>query len=176
MNAQKKGTASGKLRRYQRTSCDIPAEFHWGTIYHSARIKVLSIGGCFLATDVKIPLEEKVHLSFRLKPEDAPVTCECKVVWITRRGIKVRGEKACQGFALEFEKIYPEDRSRIDELVRGNIRTIKAIEHELDKKNPDKKMIKELFQTLRPGESTHLSHIKKTCREEKRFYRLQNHI
>lgn len=160
-------------RRYQRTSCDIPAEFHWGTIYHSAKIKVLGIGGCFLATDVKIPLEEKVHLSFYLDPEAPPIKCTCNVRWMTRKGIKIRGDKPHHGFALEFEKIYPEDRCRIDELVRKNNRIVKTIEHELKKKNPDKNMIKEIFMELRPGESTHLSHIKKACREEKRFYRLQ---
>ncbi len=164
---------SEKERRYQRSSCDIPAEFHWGTIYHSAKIKILGIGGCFLATDVKIPLDEKVHLSFRLDPDSPPIHCVCNVVWMTRKGIKVRGNKSHQGFALEFERIFPEDRSRIDELVRKNNRIVKTIEHELEKKKPDKQMIKELFTKLRPGESTHLSHIRKACREEKRFYRLQ---
>lgn len=167
-----KGKRSAE-RRYQRASCDFPAEFTWGTITHQAEVRVISIGGCFLSTPVLVPVEEELDSEFRLSPNDAPIHCRGKVVWLSKRGIRTRGDRMARGFALEFMRIYPEDRARIDEYVRVQNRLFKAIEHELEKKHPDKAMVKELFAKARPEESTHLNHIKKVCRQELRYFRLR---
>lgn len=161
-----------KERRYQRATCDFPAEFTWGTISHQARVVVISIGGTFLDSEVKIPLEQELTLTFTINPAEPPISCQGKVVWLADKGILVWGKTLHRGFAVEFMKMFPEDRARIDEYVRERIRIFRAIDHELCKQRPDKVLVKELFQQVRPGESTHLGHIKKACCEEKRHYRL----
>ena len=160
-------------RRYQRASCALPAEFDWGTISNQALVRVIGIGGAFISTNALVPLDERLDLNFRLAEKTRPIQCRCRVAWLTGRGIEIRGEKHIKGFAVEFTRIYPEDRQLIDEYVRDKIRVYKAISHELKKKRPDKALVKELFGQVRPGESTHLNHIKKACREEAKFYRLR---
>ena len=94
------------------------------------------------------------------------------MAWITERGIRLRG-KRCRGFALEFKRIYPEQRARVDEFVKRKNRAFKSIDHELKKVRPDKDLIKELFKSIYPSESTHLNHIKAVCRDELRYFRLR---
>ena len=170
----KKGAQKTSLeRRYQRASCDFPADFVWGTINHNARIKVLSIGGCFLAGDVIVPPQEEVELSFNMGPGSKRVKCRGKVVWISEKGVPVSGDEKYKGFAVEFKRMYPEDRAIIDDYVKKQNRIFKTINHELNKSKPDKALIKELFARVYPEDSTHLNHIKKVVREELRYFRLR---
>jgi len=160
-------------RKYQRASCDFPGEMLWGTITHPARVEVISIGGCFLYTEALVPEGEEVDLIFTVEDDDMPIKCTGAVVWVTKEGIKVRENEKLPGFALEFKKIYPEYRARIDEYVKKQNRIFKTIDHELSKSKPDKSLVKELFSKARPNDSTHLNHIKKVCRQELRHFRLR---
>jgi len=160
-------------RRYQRASCAFPAEFTWGSITHHGEILVISLGGCFLGAEAIVPPEEELDVAFRPDPEADPARCRARVVWTAARGVKIRCNRRARGFALEFLRIYPEDRARIDEYVKRQTRLFRSIEHELKKRAPDTALIKELFQRACPGESTHLSHVRKVCREEIRHFRLR---
>ncbi|HUT54058.1 MAG TPA: PilZ domain-containing protein [bacterium] len=160
-------------RRYQRASCDFPSEFTWGTVTHRGAAKVISLGGCYLATEVIVPCFEEVELTFAMDPQAPPLRCHGKVVWLSEQGIKVRTGRRERGFALEFKRIYPEDRARVDEYVKRQTRLFRAIEHEFKKARPDKDLIKDVFGLACPGESTHLGHIHKRCREETRYFRLR---
>ena len=171
LNAAKKKAALE--RRYQRVTCDFPAEFSWGTISHPGRVRVLGIGGCFLETQVMVPAGEEIELRFQLDPALPPVTGQGKIAWISERGISITGAGLHRGFALEFQRIFPEDRAAIDEFVRKKTRVFRAVCHELGKHKPDPGLIKELFASICPDESTHLSHIKRVCREELRYFRLR---
>jgi hypothetical protein len=159
-------------RRYQRASSQFPAEFAWGTVVHSARVSVVSLGGCFLSSEVIVPPDEEVELNFTIAGV-APVRCHGKVVWISERGIKVRDQLKQRGFALEFKQIYPEDRAKIDDYIKRQTRLFRHVEHELAKTHPDKDLVKELFARACPGESTNLNHVRKMCREEVRYFRLR---
>jgi len=167
-----RGRGQVKERRYQRATCSLPAEFGWGTITHPAALKILGLGGAFLATSVMVPVDEEVQLSFEFESGSEPVHCRARVAWLAERGIQVRGRERERGFAVEFLRILPEDRGRIDDYIRKRLRLFKAIEHELNKSRPDKALVKDLFLRLWPGESTHLNHIKKACRDERRQFRL----
>jgi hypothetical protein len=160
-------------RRYQRVTCDFPAEFSWGTISHSGRARVLGIGGCFLETQVMVPVGEEIELRFQLDPALPLLTGRGKVAWISERGVPIAGPGLHRGFALEFQRIFPEDRAVIDEFVRRKTRVFRAVCHEFGKHKPDTGLIKELFASVCPDESTHLSHIKRVCREELRYFRLR---
>mgnify|MGYP000026492172 CR=1 FL=1 len=169
MNTAAKGAVE---RRHQRASCDAPAEFSWGTITHPATVMVVSMGGCFLRTGVFVPLGEELELTFCLESGPDPIRCRAKVVWLAGRGIRIRGQ-TCRGFALEFMRIFPEDRSRIDEYVRRQTRVFRHLERELAKAHPDRELIKDLYSKVRPGDSLHLGHIRKICAEEIRYFRLR---
>lgn len=160
-------------RRYQRASCNFPAEFVWGTVSHRAVAKIISIGGCYLASEVLVPNGEELELLLRIDLNSDPIRCLSRVAWVSENGIVTRGGRRYRGFALEFERIYPEERARIDEFVKKRTRVFRTIEHEMDKAHPDKGLIKELFATVCPGESTHMNHIRKACREELRHFRLR---
>lgn len=160
-------------RKFQRASCDCPARFDWGTISNQARIMIISIGGCFLSTETLVPEGEEVELEFKFGDDAKTIECHCRVAWVAKKGIKTRQVGRQHGFALEFLRIYPEDRGLIDEYVTKQNRLFKSIEHELKKKKPDKEQVKDWFASVRPGESTHLNHIKKVCREELLYFRLR---
>jgi len=160
-------------RRYQRASCDFPAEFAWGAVTHPARVMVIGIGGCFLFTHALAPPGEEVDLSFEMDSEEEKISCRGVVAWVADEGIDARGLKKLDGFAVEFLRIFPEDRERIDEYVRTQVRLFKAMDHELKKKEPDRALVKELFARARPFESTHLNHIRKTVKDEMRYFRLR---
>ena len=130
------------------------------------------MGGCFLCTGVIIPIGQQLDLTFCLESGPVPIRCRAKVVWHDGRGIKVRGE-TCRGFALEFMRIYPEDRSRIDEYVRRQTRIFRAIDRELSKTYPDRELVNDLYSRVRPGDSLHLKHIRRICSEELRYFRLR---
>jgi Tfp pilus assembly protein PilZ len=160
-------------RRYQRASCAFPAEFTWGTVTHRAETKVVSLGGCYLATEVIVPCGEEVELVLTMDPEAPLLHCHGRVVWLSERGIKVRNGKRERGFAVEFKRIYPEDRARVDEYVKRQTRLFRAIEHEFNKAHPDKGLVKDLFSLACPGESSNIGHVRKRCREEARYFRLR---
>ena len=160
-------------RRYQRATCDFPAEFSWGTITHPARVKVISIGGCFLETAVMVPPHAEMDVQLWMDAGSRPLHCLAKVVWVAERGIKIKGPKLHPGFALEFQKMYPEDRALLDEYVRRQLRIFRAIGHELEKAHLDRALIKDLFQRVCPHDSTNLAHVRKVCAEELRFFRLR---
>ena len=165
--------AKGDLeRRHQRASCDAPAEFSWGTIPHSASVVVVGMSGCFLKTSVIVPVGQELDLTFCLETGPNPIRCRARVVWHDGRGIKVRGQ-TCHGFALEFKRIFPEDRGRIDEYVRRQVRVFRAIARELAKADPDRELAKDLFGRVRPGDSLHLGHIRRSCADELRYFRLR---
>jgi len=160
-------------RRYQRASCDFEAEFGWGTLNYAARIGMVGIGGCFVVSDALVPVDEEVDLALTIDPELAPLQTRAKVVWLSSGRPPFPGKIFGKGFAVEFERIFPEDRARIDEYVRKRIRVYKAIDHEMKKAKPDKELIKELFAGVRPDDSTHLNHIKKVCGNELKLFRLR---
>jgi Tfp pilus assembly protein PilZ len=160
-------------RRYQRASCEFAAEFTWGTVSHQAAAKVISMGGCYLATEVIVPCGEEVELVLTLDLAAPLLHCRGRVVWLSQRGIKVRNGRRERGFAVEFKRIYPEDRARVDEYVKRQTRLFRAIEHEFKKAHPDKGLVKDLFSLACPGESPHLGHVRKRCREEGRYFRLR---
>lgn len=170
--SRKKKPPHALERRYQRAACEFPAEFSWGTVTHRALVKTIGMGGCFLATEAIIPEGEELDMAIKTDPASEPLQCRGKVAWITERGIRLRG-KRCRGFALEFKRIYPEQRARIDEFVKRKNRAFKSIDHELNKARPDKELIKELFKSIYPSESTHLNHIRAVCRDELRYFRLR---
>lgn len=160
-------------RRFQRASCEYPARFTWGTITNQARVMIISIGGCFISTETLVPAGEEIDLEFKFGDDAKTVDCHCRVAWVAKKGIKTRQGGRQHGFALNFLRIFPEDRALIDEYVKKQNRLFKCIEHELKKKRPDKEQIKDWFGQSRPGESTHLNHIKKVCREELLYFRLR---
>jgi hypothetical protein len=165
---------AGAERRYQRASCEFPAQMSWGTISHRCTVMVISIGGCYVASNVLVPRGEDVEASILMAEGERPVVCIGTVVWVSKRGMKVRwDQQRSSGFAMEFKRIYPEDRARIDDYVRKQNRLYKTIDHELKKAKPDRELVKELFKRVRPGESTHTNHIRKVCREELRHFRLR---
>jgi len=163
---------SSSERRYQRASCAFSAEFTWGTVTHPAQVMIIGLGGCFLATPAVVPAGEEVDVAITVEPEERPLHCRGKVAWLAERGLPIWGTRY-PGFALEFLRIFPEDRGRIDEYVRKQTRIFRAIEHELKKRKPDLKLVKDLFRQVRPEESAHLSHIRRVCREELKHFRLR---
>ena len=171
----KKKSKTGETleRRFQRASSDFPAEYTWGTVTHRAKVSVVSLGGCFLSSEVIVPRGEEMDLSFTLGPDLPAVRCRGKVVWIAERGIKIRDRNRQRGFALEFKRIYPEDRAKVDDYIKRQYRLFRALAHELTKARPDKALINDLFQKACPGESSHLAHIRKLCGEEVRYFRLR---
>ncbi len=162
-------------RRFQRASCCFPGTFNWGTVSHPATIMIIGLGGGFVSSEVQVPEGCDVSLSFEMDPEREPVRARGKVAWLTRKGIRIRDMPRRQGFAVEFTRIFPEHKARIDEYVKNQNRLFKAIDHEMKKKKPDKKLIKKLFSQARPGESTHLNHIKKVTKDELRHFRLRKY-
>lgn len=161
-------------RRYQRASASFPAEFVWGTITQPAVALMIGLGGCFLETEVIVPPGEELDLHLRLEPSGGKIKCRGKVAWIAyRKGYPTRAGKKSRGFALEFMRIFPEDRARIEEYVVKRNRLFRAMDHELKKQKPDQRLIKELFSAACPGESTHLAHVRKVCRYEVQHFRLR---
>lgn len=165
-----KGTASE--RRHQRASCDCPAEFSWGTITHPATVVIVGMGGCYLRTSAVVPNGEIIDLTFCLEGAPEPIRCQSKVVWLSERGVRVRGQ-ASRGFALEFQRIFPEDRARIDEYVKRTNRVFRAIEREFEKNTPDRELIKDLYAKVRPGDSLNMRHIRHVTDEELKYFRLR---
>lgn len=159
-------------RKHQRASCDCPAEFTWGTINHPATVVIVGMGGCFVHAEVMVPKGEELELRFCMEPSPEPIRCRAKVVWIAARGIRVRGQ-TCRGFAVEFLRIYPEDRSRVDEYVKRQTRVFRAIGRELEKPAPDIELVKDLFSRVRPGDSLHMNHIRGVSMDELRYFRLR---
>ena len=160
-------------RRYQRASCLFPAEFTWGTVTHRGRIMSVGLGGCFIESKVLVPLHEELDLLFYMEGAINPIKCRSKVAMILKTGAKALGKKKPKGFGLEFLKIFPEDRQKLDEYVKQQIRIFKTIDHEINKVKRDTALIKELFSGVRPGESTHLNHIKKVTLENLKLFRLR---
>ncbi len=160
-------------RKYQRATSDFPAKFTWGAARNVGVAAVLSMGGCFIASDAIIPQGEELDVEIDMSPEFTPLHCRAAVVWTEKRGVKIRGGERSRGFAIEFLRIFPEDREKIEEYVRSQTRVFKAIDHELKKKRPDLAIVKELFAAERPGESTHLNHIRKVVSEELKYFKLR---
>jgi PilZ domain len=167
-------TKSGKKeRRYQRASCMFPAEFTWGTVNHKGRILSVGLGGCFIESKVLVPLHEELNLVFYMEGTINPIKCRSKVAMVAKTGARALGRKIPKGFGLEFLKIFPEDRFKLEEYVKIQVRIFKTIDHELSKVKRDIPLIKELFLRVRPDESTHLNHIKKVTRENLKLFRLR---
>jgi hypothetical protein len=162
----------GVERKHQRASCDCPAEFTWGTINHPATVVIVGMGGCFVHAEVMVPKGEELELRFCMEPSPEPIRCRAQVVWIAARGIRVRGQ-TCRGFAVEFLRIYPEDRSRVDEYVKRQTRVFRAIGRELEKPAPNTELVKDLFSRVRPGDSLHMNHIRGVSMDELRYFRLR---
>jgi Tfp pilus assembly protein PilZ len=160
-------------RRYQRATCDFSANFQWHGRCHEARARVISIGGCFLETTVMPEVGAELDFTLQLDPDHEAIHSRAKVAWVAPAGIRIKGPHLHPGFALEFHRIFPEDRARVDDYVRRQTRLFRAIGHELDKAKPDLALVKDLFHQVCPRESTHLNHIRKVCREELRFFRLR---
>ncbi len=160
-------------RRYQRASCLFPAEFTWGTVTHRGMILSIGLGGCFIGSKVLVPLHEKLDLVFYMEGDLNPIKCRSKVAMISKTGVHALGKIKRKGFGLEFLKIFPEDRQKLEEYVQHQIRIFKTIDHELGKIKRDTPLIKELFASVRPDESIHLNHIKKVTRENMKLFKLR---
>lgn len=164
---------SGGERRYQRSSAAFPAQFTWGSLTQQGEVVMIGLGGCFMAAEVIVPVGEELEVVIFLEPM-SPIRGRARVAWITgRKGFRLGGQKSKRGFALEFLKIFPEDRARIEDYVKRQTRLFRAMDHELKKQKPDYHVVKQLFAAACPGESSHLNHIRKVCREEVKLYRLR---
>jgi hypothetical protein len=85
----------------------------------------VSESGVYLAVPSPLPLlGEKVLLTFALRGDATPITCEARVQWHNRpspRGGGVRKPKLPPGCGVEFVSLAPADAKRIGDHVRAAV-------------------------------------------------------
>ena len=101
-------------RRSPRAPLTVRVEYGTVDAFFSDFSRNLNEGGIFVETDQPLDLEERVVLKFRLPGESKPVEVTGRVVRISTGAA---GEP--RGMAVEFDALAPENRLRIDELVRA---------------------------------------------------------
>lgn len=160
-------------RRYQRAECDLNGRYFHRDRWYPAKVITIGAGGAFVAGRYhKIKTDDLVHLVFDL--EGKSISTISRVVWPNPKKLKNRtGFPYPPGFAVEFEKISGDSRADIDQFVKKSLRILRALVHELARLEPDRERISRLFLDMRPGDSTHLNHIRKIVKQEFRLFRLR---
>lgn len=160
-------------RKFQRCECDLNARYCLAGKWRGAKVITISAGGVFLACHpLKIVPNDLVDLVIELEGQVLPSIS--RVVWVNARKSKGRTEFPYPpGFAAAFEKIDSTARAEIDHFVKRSLRALRALVHELEAENPDREKINHLFLQVRPNDSIRLNHIRKTVREEIRYFRLR---
>jgi hypothetical protein len=83
----------------------------------------VSVSGVYLAVPAPLPLlGRKVLLTFALRGDPTPITCEARVQWHNRPSVSgggVRKPMLPPGCGVEFVSLEPDDAQRISEHVRA---------------------------------------------------------
>ena len=170
MAGMKKDEGWNKERRYQRTGCDLDAQFLYRDKWRPAKLITLSGGGAFVACSPRLKPNQVIFLEFGL--EGGEVAAISRVVWHTGHNGD-RHRIYPPGFAVEFESMDSRDRALVNRFVIKSLRILRALIHELDQLEPDLDQIRSLFLIYRPEDSLRINHIRKVVREEYRHFRLR---
>jgi c-di-GMP-binding flagellar brake protein YcgR len=100
------------LRKYPRTSVDIPVTYRLNSVTYRTRAISLGGGGAFLALTQAVAPDTEVNLQFR--PARHLRTIETRA--------KVRRQLACEGVGVEFAEIRPQDRRAVLRLILHRVR------------------------------------------------------
>jgi hypothetical protein len=162
-----------KERRFQRSECDIDSKYYFHGKWHNGKTITISAGGAYLACRApRIKANDLIDLFFYFDGLTVPTIS--RVVWVNPMRMKNgEGFTYPPGFAVEFEKISGELRAELDQFVKKSLRTLKALVYELRLPEIDHDKITHMFLSLRPGDSTRLSHIRKVVRHDFRHFRLR---
>lgn len=91
-------------RRHARVALHIPVEIEWGSETLNAEVQDISLGGMFIATPN--PLWVGARFASRLRAAD-PLDLDC----VVRRVVPG------SGMGVEFERVSPELRARLEAVV-----------------------------------------------------------
>jgi len=160
-----------KERRYQRVGCDLSARFFYRDRWHKAKLTTLSAGGAFVACAFQIKTDQVIWVEFEV--EGASVSALSRVVWNTGTGRGEHQKLNPRGFAVEFESMETRDRVWVNRFVVRSLRILRALNYELNQPEPDEDKIRNLFLSLRPGDSLRINHIRKVVQDEFRHFRLR---
>jgi uncharacterized protein (TIGR02266 family) len=101
-------------RRAPRAPVTVRVEYATVDAFFTEFSRNINEGGMFVETDRPLALEERVFLQFRLPGSVRPVKVSGRVVRVSAgEGDELRG------MAVEFDRLRPDDRRRINDLVRG---------------------------------------------------------
>jgi PilZ domain-containing protein len=85
----------------------------------------VSVAGVYVAVPAPFPhVGRKVLLTFALRGDPTPITCECRVQWHNRPSVQgggIRKPVLPPGCGVEFVALEPDDAERIEAHVRAAI-------------------------------------------------------
>jgi len=114
--------------RRQFTRFKIGVEVTWKkissaekTALHISSAKDISTAGVCLVLHPGIQVGDVLEISIALKGQSAPITINCKVVWLTQDAhVPGRKEPVCEG-GVQFLNVDEADKKNIDRLITLNL-------------------------------------------------------
>ncbi len=101
-------------RRFERTDLLVRVEYSTVDELFSEFTRDINEGGLFIETEKPRPTGTEVTLRFNLPGSPEPVQTLGRVMWV-----RSAGDDSPAGMGVEFEDLTPEERQRINSMIRS---------------------------------------------------------